>query len=528
VAAIVPAMTTQSVTQTRPRGDLRAAIASARGSRWAPLPIILAATFMVVLDFFIVNVALPSMQTRLHASAGSVEWVVAGYSLTSAVLLIAASRLGDRFGRRRLFTLGLTVFTLASAGCGVAPSATLLVAARLVQGVGAAMLLPNVLALIGALYDGPDRLRALSAYGMVMGLAAVGGQLLGGALLAANPAGLGWRTVFLINLPIGAVALTLARALVPESRAPRSGRVDIPGTALATAGVTAIVLPLIEAQPPQAHGWPLWTWVSFGAAPLLVAGFVAQQRRLAAAGGDPLLEPGMFAARAFTAGLAAQLVFWCGQASFFLVLALYLQQGRGLSALHSGLVFTILAVAYLATSMRAPALTAVHGRRVLAIGALSLAAGQLPAGGAAPRRAGATDPQPARVEGPSRPPAAARGTGDRRPAAGGAARGAARLPGRAGPAGPRRPGADGGAAAGPRRAGAAAVVHLDRDDVRDRDRGDRLRTVAGGVLPGRSRHRRLAVARGLSPRRDAAGDSPLSGGERPAPGPGSASRRRPD
>ena len=183
---------------------MRGAIGRARTSRWAPLPIVLTGTFMVVLDFFIVNVALPSMQTRLHASAGSVEWVVAGYSLTSAVLLITGSRLGDRYGRRRVFALGLALFTLASAACGIAPTATALVIARLVQGVGAAMLLPNVLALIGALYDGPDRLRALSAYGMVMGLAAVGGQLLGGALLAADPAGLGWRTVFLINLPIGA------------------------------------------------------------------------------------------------------------------------------------------------------------------------------------------------------------------------------------------------------------------------------------------------------------------------------------
>jgi MFS family permease len=312
------------------------------------------------------------MQARLHASAGSVEWVVAGYSLTSAVLLIASSRLGDRFGRRRLFALGLTVFTVASAGCGVAPSATLLVIARLVQGVGAAMLMPNVLALIGALYDGPDRLRALSAYGMVMGLAAVGGQLLGGVLVEADVAGLGWRTVFLINLPIGAAALALARAVVPESRASRSGRVDVAGTALATAAVTAIVLPLVEGQ---AHGWPLWTWISLAVAPGLVGAFVVQQRRLAAAGGDPLLAPGLFASRAFTAGLTGQLVFWCGQASFFLVLALYLQQGRGLSALHSGLVFTILAGAYLATSLRAPALTAAHGRRVLAVGALALAAG---------------------------------------------------------------------------------------------------------------------------------------------------------
>src|SRR5580693_4465749 len=183
-------MSTSTVKQTPSRAAVRGTIGRARASRWAALPIVLTGTFMVVLDFFIVNVALPSMQAHLHASAGSVEWVVAGYSLTSAVFLITGSRLGDRYGRRLLFAGGLALFTIASAGCGIAPSATALVVARLAQGVGAAALMPNVLALIGALYEGPDMLRALSAYGMVMGLAAVGGQLLGGALLAADPAGL--------------------------------------------------------------------------------------------------------------------------------------------------------------------------------------------------------------------------------------------------------------------------------------------------------------------------------------------------
>ena len=365
-------MSTSTVTQTPSRAGVRGAIGRARASHWAALPIVLTGTFMVVLDFFIVNVALPSMQTHLHASADSVEWVVAGYSLTSAVFLITGSRLGDRYGRRLLFAAGLALFTLASAGCGIAPSATALVVARLAQGVGAAALMPNVLALIGALYEGPDMLRALSAYGMVMGLAAVGGQLLGGALLAADPGGLEWRTVFLINIPVGLGALALVRSLVPESRSETGGRIDVAGTALVTAAVTAIVLPLVEGQ---AHGWPLWTWLSLAAAPLLLAGFAVQQRRLASRGGAPMLAPALFKSRAFTAGLAGQLVFWCGQASFFLVLALYLQQGRGLSPLDCGLVFTIMAAAYLGTSMRAPGLTAVHGRRVLMFGALALAAG---------------------------------------------------------------------------------------------------------------------------------------------------------
>lgn len=357
-------MSTSSLAPTAPQGLL----ARARANRWAPLPIVLAGTFMVVLDFFIVNVALPSMQARLHASDGAIEWVVAGYSLTSAVLLISAGRLGDRYGRRRIFTLGLALFTLSSAACGLAASPGMLVGARLIQGGAAALLMPNVLSLIGVLYGGVDRARALAAYGMTMGLAAVSGQLIGGALVQADIAGLGWRTVFLINVPIGAIALALASRLIPESRVPEQGRVDAIGTLLVTAGVTAIVLPLVEGR---THGWPLWTWLSLAAAPTILALFAVQQRRHP----SPLISGELFGARGFTAGLVAQLVFWSGQASFFLVLALYLQQGRGLSALNSGLIFTVLALAYLAASLPAPGLTERYGRRVLAIGALTLAVG---------------------------------------------------------------------------------------------------------------------------------------------------------
>ena len=341
----------------------------ASGAHWAALPVVLAGTFMVVVDFFIVNVALPSMQSDLHASSGTIQWVVAGYSLTSAVFLITAARLGDRIGRRRVFSLGLALFTLSSAACGVAGSPAVLVAGRLVQGAAAAMLMPNVLSIIGVTYDGPDRVRALGAYGLVMGVAAVGGQLIGGGLVQANIAGLGWRSCFLINVPVGALALLLAARLVPESRAEQRGRLDLIGTVLVSAAVTAVVLPLVEGRQ---HGWPAWTWVSLVASPLIVALFVAHQRR---PGREPLLAPSLFRDRGFTAGLLTQLVFWCGQASFFLVLSLYLQHGRGLSALHSGLVFTILAVAYVAASARSPGLTARHGRRVLGAGALVLAAG---------------------------------------------------------------------------------------------------------------------------------------------------------
>jgi EmrB/QacA subfamily drug resistance transporter len=346
--------------------------AAARAGHWLALPVVLAGTFMVVLDFFIVNVALPSLQHRLHAGSGAIEWVVAGYALTSAVFLITAARLGDRIGRRRTFSLGLGVFTLSSAACGVAATPTMLVVARLVQGGGAALMMPNVLAIIGATYADGDRARALGAYGLVMGLAAASGQLIGGGLVQADVAGLGWRACFLINVPVGVAALMVAPRLVPESRGQQAIRPDVIGTVLVTAALTAIVLPLLDGRQ---HGWPLWTLLMLATAPLLLVAFALHQRRLAGSGGAPLIAPALLRRRSFSAGLVAQLAFWCGQASFFLVLALYLQQGRGLTALGAGLVFTILAVSYVAASMRAPALVERHGRRLIAAGALVLAGG---------------------------------------------------------------------------------------------------------------------------------------------------------
>jgi MFS family permease len=296
----------------------------------------------------------------------------AGYGLTFATLLITAGRIGDRVGRRRAFAAGLALFTVASAACGLAWSPAALVAARLVQGAAAALLSPQVLAIIGVAYTGPDRVRALGLYGIALGLAAAGGQLVGGVLVQADVAGLGWRSCFLINVPIGAVALALAPRLVPESRAAGAARLDLAGTALVIAGLTAVVLPLVEGRQ---HGWPAWTWLSLAAAPALLGAFAVHQRRLERRGGAPLLPPALFADRAFSAGLLTQLVFWCGQASFFLVFAPYLQLGRGLDALQAGLVFTILAAAYLVTSLDAPALAARLGRRLPAIGALLVAAG---------------------------------------------------------------------------------------------------------------------------------------------------------
>jgi EmrB/QacA subfamily drug resistance transporter len=353
---------------------MHATTSNADRTPWSALPVLMAGAFMVVLDFFIVNVALPSVAADLGAGESSLEWIVAGYGLTFAAFLITAGRLGDALGRRRVYAIGLALFTLASAACGLAPSPTTLVAARIAQGIAGAIVMPQVLAIIGVTYRGPDYHRALSVYGMALGLAAVGGQVIGGALVEADLAGLAWRSCFLINIPIGLAAVALTPRLVPESRAGHRIRLDVVGAVAVTVGLTAILLPLIEGRP---LGWPLWTWISLGLSPAIVALFLRRQRRLGRSGGDPLLDLALFRERTFSAGVATQLCLASVQAAFFVFLALYLQQGRGLGPLDAGLVFTILAIAYVAVSGPAPALTERFGRSVVALGGLVLTLGVL-------------------------------------------------------------------------------------------------------------------------------------------------------
>jgi len=347
-------------------------IAATGARRWLALPVILTGTFMVILDFFIVNVTLPSMQRELHAGSAAIQFVVAGYGLTYAVGLITGGRLGDLYGRRRLFAVGLALFILTSAGCGLAPTAMALVLARVLQGVAAALLAPQALAMLSVVYTGEDRTRAFTAYGLTLGLAAVLGQLIGGLLIRADVAGLGWRACFLINLPIGIAALILTPRLVPESRAEGRERLDLVGAALVTLGLVAVVLPLVEGR---AQGWPLWSWLCLVTTLPLLLTFVGYQRWLGACGRTPLIDLTLFGERAFTVGILAILVFYAGVASFFLVLALYLQQGRGLDALASGVVFTPEGIGFLMTSMSARWLTRRLGWQALAVGALVLAVG---------------------------------------------------------------------------------------------------------------------------------------------------------
>ncbi|WP_262286659.1 MFS transporter [Micromonospora sp. MA102] len=330
------------------------------------LPVLLTATFMTAIDAFIVNVALPAMQRDLHAGPAALEWVVAGYVLAVAAGLITGGRLGDRYGRRRIFGLGLALFTAASVLCGLAPTAGVLLGARVLQGLAAALLMPQVLAIVRTSVAPAEQPKAFARYGLTMGLGAVFGQLIGGLLIQADLFGLDWRLCFLINLPIGVAALVILRR-VPESRQP-AARLDLAGVVLVSAALVALVLPLVEGRE---QGWPLWTWLSLAASVLLFALFVATQRR----NGQPLVHLTLFRERAFSVGLVATQVFWMGQASFFLILALYLQVERGLSALESGVVFTAIGAGYLATSTYAHRIAARLGRQVVTVGALVMVLG---------------------------------------------------------------------------------------------------------------------------------------------------------
>ncbi|MHA7985181.1 MFS transporter [Rathayibacter sp. CAU 1779] len=334
---------------------------------WRALSALLIGTFITAIDFFIVNVALPSMQAELHASEGSVEWFVAAFSLGTAASLLTAARIGDRFGRRGAFVIGIAVFVAASVLCAAAADAEVLVVGRFIQGVATAFVTTSVMAMIGSVFHGPARARAVGLYAAVLGIGAAAGQIIGGLLVGADLWGLGWRSIFAINVPIGILALVLTPFVVPATRG-IARRLDVWGVVLMTAAIVALVLPLVEGRD---SGWAPWVWASFALVPILVAGFFAQQRRLEARGGEPMFPPMLVRTPAFRSGLLWQLVFWCGQGSFYVVLTMYLQLGRGLTALESGTIFLGLAVPYFAAVALVPRLVVRIGRLVLVLGSIA-------------------------------------------------------------------------------------------------------------------------------------------------------------
>jgi MFS family permease len=327
---------------------------------------VLLAAALPLIDFFIVNVALPTIGSDLAASESVLELVVAGYGVSYAVLLVLGGRLGDLFGRRRLFLVGMAAFGLTSLACGLAPGAWSLVAARIAQGASAAAMLPQVLATIQATTTGPRRAKAMGLYGATAGLSMVAGQILGGVLVAADIAGTGWRSVFLVNVPVVLAGLVLAVRAVPETRSTRPEPVDVPGTVLLAASLLTLLVPLTEGR---AAGWPLWTWLSLVAFPFVAAAFYAVERRADRAGRTPLVPPSLFALTSLRRGLLLVLPFSIGFSGFMFVIAVALQQGAGLGPVAAGLALAPLAVVFFVFSLLGPRLVARYGTRVVTAGA---------------------------------------------------------------------------------------------------------------------------------------------------------------
>ncbi|WP_312735031.1 MFS transporter [Stenotrophomonas sp.] len=351
--------------------------------RWPALAVLLTGTLLPPLDFFIVNVALPSIRADLRASADVTQLVVSVYAMAYAVTLILGGRLGDTHGRRRAFVAGMLGFGLASAICGLADSAALLVAGRLLQGISAAVMAPQSLASIHALFPPAEKGRALGLYGLTFGLASVGGQLLGGWLVSADALGLGWRAVFLINLPIIALAVPAALLLVRETRAGQASAMDYRGAVLLAAGALALVVPLIEGRE---RGWPWWSLALFALSPALLTVFWRYQTHLERSGASPLVPPSVLTlASGLPRGLLAAVCFYA-LAAFFLVFAVYQQAGLHHDALAAGLAILPLGVGQLLGPSCGLRLSRWLGGRVAAFGmglealALLAAAGLAAAG----------------------------------------------------------------------------------------------------------------------------------------------------
>jgi MFS family permease len=252
--------------------------------RWLTLAVVLTAAFLDTLDFFILNLALPAIEADLGASPAHVQLMIAAYGLAYAVCLITGGRLGDIFGRKRLFLLGVAGFTLASALCGFAPSANALVAARVLQGVAGAMLFPQVLSVIQVTFPAHQRGPAFAAFGAVQGAASFSGIVLGGLLAEYNVLGLGWRPIFLVNLPVGVLTLLAGWLLIPESRSGTARRLDLGGVALASVGLALLVYPVAEGRE---AGWPAWAFACLAAAGPVLVVFFLYEGGVRAKGGSP-------------------------------------------------------------------------------------------------------------------------------------------------------------------------------------------------------------------------------------------------
>ncbi len=330
--------------------------------RWAVLAIVVAAQFMFGVDAFIVNVALPTIAVELDASAAQVEAVIAIYLIAYATLVVTGGRLGDIYGTRNVFLGGVLGFTVTSLWCGLARSGPELIAARLAQGATAALMVPQVLATLHLLFSDASRGRAFGIYGIVLGLAGAAGFLLGGVLVTLDLAGLGWRTVFFVNVPFGLVIIGAALRIMPSVPRRAGTRLDLAGALVLFAGLLCLIGPLLFGH--DLH-WSSLVWLAMAAGVAIVAAFPRLERSVAKGGGMPLIDLALLSDAAFMRGLCAAFFFFFANLSFYLVMTIFMQKALHIPPLPAGLVFVPLALAFVVASRHSGARARQRGTLVL-------------------------------------------------------------------------------------------------------------------------------------------------------------------
>ena len=341
-------------------------------NKWLALAVLLIGAFMALLDTTIVNVAIPTIRSSIGASNATLSWIVSGYALAFGLALIPAGRVGDRLGHKWVFIAGLSLFTIASLACGLAQDDGQLIAARAVQGLAGGMFFTTITALIQLMFADRERGRAFAILGATIGFSTALGPLVGGLIIQAFGAETGWRLVFGVNIPIGIVAVGAAAVFLPSGAESTDSAADWLGLALLTAGLMALLTPLIEGQQ---EGWPSWTYVSMVGGAVLIALCALWERRLEKLEGNPLVPPRLFAHSSFTGGVLLALVYFAAFTSIFFTIALLWQAGLGHSALQSGLVAMPFAVGSIIGAARSDVLAARFGRSVLICGLGLVAAG---------------------------------------------------------------------------------------------------------------------------------------------------------
>jgi EmrB/QacA subfamily drug resistance transporter len=336
--------------------------------RWLVLVVVLIAEMMDLLDSTIVNVAGPTLADKLGATPTDLQWVIGGYTLALGSGLILGGRLGDRFGRRNMFLFGLIGFTLASLACAFAPAVGALVVFRFIQGFLGAMLLPQGFGLIRESFPPQEFGKAFAAYGPAFGLGGILGPVIGGFLIQADIAGLGWRAVFLLNVPIGIAAAILSFRFLPKSSADKSVKIDTFGALLVILASGMLVYPLIKGQD---AGWPLWTYLMLIGSVVVFGLFALMERAATKRGASPLIDPTIFNKRSFTMGLSGLGLYFAGFTGVYLILSLFLQFGEKFTSAEAGLgnIPIALGTAIGATISGAFLAEKIGGRYTLQIGA---------------------------------------------------------------------------------------------------------------------------------------------------------------